>query len=55
MTDIAKDDIAGFTEQQFLLIVDTALGNDFPSLRRHEVQELIDEEGGRKGNDTSSW
>jgi hypothetical protein len=54
MTDPTENDIAGFTEEKFLLIVGRALGNDFPFLRRHEIQELVDEEGRRKVHDSSS-
>ena len=47
----AEHTVARLTEQQLLVGVGGALGDDLPALPRHQVPQLVDEEGGREGLD----
>ena len=50
----AEHAVAGLAEQQLLVRMGAALGDDLPPLPGHEVPQLVDEEGGRQGLDTAS-
>lgn len=50
-----KHGVASLAEQQLLVDVDGTLGDDLATLPRHQVQELVDQEGGRKGGDAPPW
>lgn len=53
-TDVAEDDVTGLAEQEFLLDVGRAFGDDFAPLARHQVQQLVHEERGWQSDDTSA-
>ena len=44
----AEHAVAGLTEQQLLVGVGGALGDNLPPLPSHQVPQLVDEEGGRQ-------
>ena len=44
----AEHTVTRLTEQQLLVGVGGALGDDLPALLRHQVPQLVDEEGGRQ-------
>ena len=44
----AEHAVAGLTEQQLLVGVGGALGDNLPPLPGHQVPQLVDEEGGRE-------
>ena len=45
--EAAEDTVTGLTEEQLLVGMRTALGDNFSSLSRHQVSELVDKEGRR--------
>ena len=47
----AEHAVAGLTEQQLLVGVRGALGNNLPALPGHQVPQLVHEEGGGEGLD----
>ena len=50
----AEHRVARLAEEQLLVVVDRALGDDFAPLPRHQVEQLVDEEGGREGGDAAA-
>ena len=44
----AEHTVASLTEQQLLVGMGGALGDDLPALLRHQVPQLVHEEGGRQ-------
>lgn len=50
-THLTKDEITGFTEKKLLGGVTGTLGDHLTALTSHEVQQLVDQKGRRKGHD----
>jgi len=52
--DAAEDTVARLAKEQFLRDMTRALGDHFTSLASHQIEELVDQKGGREGDDPSA-
>ena len=51
----AEDRVARLAEHQLLSEMDGTLGDDVPSLLRHQVEQLVDDEARRERDGSAAW